>query len=58
MEPDKGFDYNPGEDLLAGINRAISEKEGKLLGLFKTSANEMLKAWPGSNSHYGVNRLK
>ena len=23
MEPDKGFDYNPGEDLLAGINRGI-----------------------------------
>lgn len=49
MQPDEGFDYNPGEDLLAGINRAISEKEGNLSGLFKTSANEMLKAWPGNN---------
>ncbi len=49
MQPDKGFDYNPGEDLMVGINRAISEKEGKLSGLFKTSANEMLKAWPGNN---------
>lgn len=49
MQPDKGFDYNPGEDLMAGINRAISEKEGKLSGLFKTSANEILKAWPGNN---------
>ena len=26
MKPDKGFDYNPGEDLLAGINQGIASR--------------------------------
>jgi len=26
MQPDKGFDYNPGEDLMAGVNRGIESR--------------------------------
>ena len=26
MKPDKGFDYNPGEDLLAGVNQGIASR--------------------------------
>ena len=26
MKPDKGFDYNPGEDLLAGVNQGIESR--------------------------------
>jgi hypothetical protein len=29
MKPDKGWDYNPGQDLLAGINTAIADRMGK-----------------------------
>lgn len=49
MEPDTGFDYNPGEDLLTGINKAIEQKRAKLSPLFNNALNTVLKAWPGTN---------
>ncbi len=38
MQPDKGFDYNPGADLLEGVNRAIAQKRSQCGGLFSGMA--------------------
>lgn len=46
MKPDKGWGYNPGKDVLAGVQRGIANREGKdgtvLLSALKTKlANDM-----------------
>jgi len=60
MQLDKGFDYNPGADLLEGVNRAIAQKQAKLSPLFNDAFNTMLKAWPGTNiaKRIAVNDIK
>ena len=60
MKPDKGWDYNPGQDLLAGVNKAIAQKQAKLSPLFNNALNTMLKSWPGTNiaKRFVVNGIK
>ena len=44
MKPDKGWDYNPGQDLLAGINKAIANKQGKSSPVLLSALNTKIAA--------------
>jgi hypothetical protein len=44
MEPDKGWDYNPGQDLLTGINKAIADRESKLIPVLLSALNTKIAA--------------
>ena len=47
MKPDKVFDYNPGEDLLAGVKQSITSRGGKasrmLLSVLNSKITETMK---------------
>ncbi len=50
MNPDKGWDYNVGQDLTAGIEKSFNEKYAKLAPKLQNAADKtMLKAWEGAN---------
>ena len=44
MEPDSGFDYNPGEDLMAGIKQALANKQGKSRPVLLSALNSKIAA--------------
>jgi SPP1 gp7 family putative phage head morphogenesis protein len=44
MEPDKGWDYNPGQDLLAGVKSAMANKQGKSGPVLLSALNTKIAA--------------
>jgi hypothetical protein len=61
MKPDKGFDYNPGEDLLAGVNWGIGSRDGKaspmLLSALNSKITETMKIISLPNFNVVQNKL-
>jgi len=61
MEPDKGFDYNPGEDLLVGIKQGIESRDGKaspmLLSALNSKITETMKIISLPNFNVVQNKL-
>jgi SPP1 gp7 family putative phage head morphogenesis protein len=45
MEPDKGWDYNPGQDLLAGVNKAIAQRKLTSPPVLVNALDEKLAYW-------------